>query len=76
MPLVVAGPGIPHGVREAPATTIDVTATILDLASAPLPEVDGASMVPTFAADRPWTVPVVTEGLQHLPHRSAASPTA
>ena len=32
VPLVVAGPGIPHGVRQTPVTTIDVTATILDLA--------------------------------------------
>ena len=58
VPLVVAGPGIPHGVREAPITTIDVTATILDLASASLPDVDGTSAVPAFAADRrgpcPW----------------------
>ena len=68
VPLVVAGPGIPHGVRDAPITTIDVTATILDLASASLPAVDGTSAVPAFAADRPWTVPVVTEGLQPLPH--------
>ena len=68
VPLVVAGPGIPHGVRDAPITTIDVTATILDLASASLPDVDGTSAVPAFAADRPWTVPVVTEGLQPLPH--------
>ena len=74
VPLVVAGPGIPHGVREAPATTIDVTATILDLASASLPEVDGASLVPTFDADRPWRVPVVTEGLQHLPHTVGGFP--
>ena len=68
VPLVVAGPGIPHGVRQTPVTTIDVTATILDLASASLPSVDGTSKVPVFAADRPWTVPVVTEGRQHLPH--------
>jgi arylsulfatase A-like enzyme len=68
VPLVVAGPGIPHGVRDAPITTIDLTATILDLASAALPDVDGTSAVATFAADRPWTVPVVTEGLQPLPH--------
>jgi hypothetical protein len=53
VPLVVAGPGIPHGVRDAPITTIDLTATILDLASASLPDVDGTSAVPTFAADRP-----------------------
>jgi N-acetylglucosamine-6-sulfatase len=69
VPLVVAGPGIPHGVRQAPVTTIDLTATIIDLAgAAPLPAMDGRSAVPAFAKDRPWTVPVVTEGLQHLDH--------
>ena len=69
VPLVVAGPGIPHGVRYAPVTTIDLTATIIDLAGAePLPAMDGRSAVPAFAKDRPWTVPVVTEGLQHLGH--------
>ena len=67
VPLVVAGPGVPHGVRRAPATTIDVTATVLDLASASLPGVDGSSLVPVFAEDRPWQVPVVTEGAQRLP---------
>ncbi len=76
VPLVVAGPGIPHGVRRAPVTTIDVTATILDLASASLPGVDGTSLVPLFAKDRPWTVPVVTEGAQHLPHDVGGFPGA
>ncbi len=75
VPLVVAGPGIPHGVRYAPATTVDLTATIVDLASAaPLPSMDGASLVPVFAADRPWSVPVVTEGLQNLPGRFGTRP--
>ncbi len=74
VPLVVAGPGIPHGVRQTPVTTIDVTATILDLASASLPSVDGTSKVPVFAADEPWTVPVVTEGLQHLPQAVGGFP--
>ena len=47
VPLVVAGPGIPHGVRQAPVSTVDLTATIIDLASAaPLPAMDGASKVP------------------------------
>jgi len=67
VPLVVAGPGIPHGVRQAPISTIDLTATLLDLGGASLPAVDGASKVPVFAQDQPWTVPVVTEGVQHLP---------
>ena len=76
MPLVVAGPGIPHGVRQTPVTTIDVTATILDLGSASLPAVDGTSKVPAFAADEPWAVPVVTEGAQRLPHEVGGFPGA
>ncbi len=76
VPLVMAGPGIPHGVRQSPATTIDVTATILELGSATLPDVDGSSMVPLFAEDRPWQVPVVTEGAQKLPHQLGGFPGA
>jgi arylsulfatase A-like enzyme len=76
VPLVMAGPGIPHGVRQSPATTIDVTATILELGSATLPDVDGSSMVPLFAEDRPWQVPVVTEGAQKLPHQLGDFPGA
>ncbi len=75
VPLVIAGPGIPHGVRQAPITTIDLTATIVDLAgSAALPAMDGRSAVPAFRRDRPWTVPVVTEGLQHLQHEVGGFP--
>jgi arylsulfatase A-like enzyme len=62
VPLVVAGPGIPHGVRDDPAKTPDLTATILDLAGAQAPRrADGRSLVPSFTADRGWTAPVVTE---------------
>ncbi len=75
VPLVVAGPGIPHGVRYAPISTVDLTATIVDLAgAAALPAMDGVSKVPAFAKDRPWDVPVVTEGLQHLPHTVGGFP--
>jgi N-acetylglucosamine-6-sulfatase len=64
VPLVMAGPGIPHGIRNDPSTTPGVTATILDLAGAKAPRsADGQSLVPSFAADRGWTAPVVTEGL-------------
>jgi arylsulfatase A-like enzyme len=76
VPLVIAGPGIPHGIRQTPVTTIDVTATILDLASASLPKVDGMSKVAAFTADQPWTVPVVTEGAQHLAHKVGGFPGA
>lgn len=65
VPLVVAGPGIQHGVRYAPATTADLTATVLELAQArPLPAMDGRSLLPAMVgADLPWTAPVLTEGL-------------
>ena len=64
VPLVIAGPGIPHGVRNDPAKTPDLTATILDLAGAKAPRRgDGRSLVPSFAADSGWTAPVVTEAM-------------
>ncbi len=64
VPLVIAGPGIPHGVRNDPAMTQDLTATILDLAGAKAPwPADGQSLVPSFGADRGWIAPVVTEGI-------------
>ncbi len=64
VPLVIAGPGIPHGVRNDPAKTPDLTATILDLAGAKAPRrADGQSLVPSFAADLGWAAPVVTEGI-------------
>jgi N-acetylglucosamine-6-sulfatase len=65
VPLQVAGPGIAQGVRYHPITTMDLTATILDLARArPLPEMDGSSVLDQMTGpDLPWTAPVVTEGL-------------
>lgn len=64
VPLVIAGPGVPQGVRNDPAKTPDLTATILDLAGASTPKrADGRSLVPSFTADRGWTAPVVTEAV-------------
>jgi len=65
VPLVIAGDGIPRGVRFDPVTTPGVTATIAELAGATsrMPfALDGVSMVPSIRRDRGWTVPVVTEG--------------
>jgi arylsulfatase A-like enzyme len=61
----VAGPGIEQGLRYVPITTMDLTSTVLDLAgAAPLPDMDGSSALPAMTGpDRPWTMPVVTEGL-------------
>lgn len=79
VPLVVAGPGIEHGVRYHPITTMDLTATVLDLAGArPLPRMDGDSKRALLTGpDQPWTVPVVTEGLikdVHVRKRSDLPP--
>jgi arylsulfatase A-like enzyme len=64
VPLVIAGPGVPRGIRDDPTKTPDLTATILDLAGARPPRpADGRSLVPSFVADRGWATPVVTEGI-------------
>jgi arylsulfatase A-like enzyme len=65
VPLQVAGPGIEQGLRYVPITTMDLTSTVLDLGgAAPLPDMDGSSALPEMTGpDRPWTMPVVTEGL-------------
>ena len=43
VPLLVAGPEVPHGRRYAPVTTFDLTATILDIAGGTLRGMDGES---------------------------------
>jgi N-acetylglucosamine-6-sulfatase len=73
VPFLVSGPGVPHGVRYDPVTSADVAATVLDLARARAPRpVDGASLVPSFAADRGWRRPVVLESLVSGPELNAA----
>ncbi len=63
VPFVITGPGIPRGTRFDPVSTVDVSATIAELAGAHMPyRPDGRSIVASFQADRGWTVPVVTEG--------------
>lgn len=78
VPLLVTGPGMRSGERRRdPASTVDVTATILDLAGATaamerrLPQ-DGRSLVPIArSGDEGWSAPVVSEG--HLwPAREGA----
>ena len=68
VPLLLAGPGVPHGVRNDPATTQDLNATILDLADAAPPRrADGRSLVPSFPGDTGWRHAVVTEGALEAP---------
>jgi arylsulfatase A-like enzyme len=64
VPLVASGPGIPRGERRYdPVTTVDLTATLLDLAGAVPPmEADGASQVATLRlGDQGWDRPILTE---------------
>lgn len=69
VPFMVTGPGMRSGERRTdPITTVDLTATILDLAGARPPHpADGISRLDTMRhGDRGWTVPVVTEAT-HMP---------
>lgn len=64
VPLLIAGRGVPQGVRYQPARTFDLSATILDLAGAEPPHpLDGHSLVDGFVADEAWAFPVITEGI-------------
>jgi arylsulfatase A-like enzyme len=64
VPLVVTGPGLRDGSRRFdPATTVDLAATVVDLAGAEPPHSpDGTSLVPTLdQGDRGWTRAVPVE---------------
>ncbi|RLV47582.1 DUF4976 domain-containing protein [Nocardioides mangrovicus] len=63
VPLVMAGPGVPHARRYDPVTTIDLAPTLAQYAGTTMPRTDGASFLPAVSnGDSGWTVPVVTEG--------------
>lgn len=66
VPLLVTGPGIrDRRTTYDPASTVDLSATILDLADARAPRrADGHSLVPTlYGGDRGWTTPVLYESI-------------
>lgn len=64
VPFVVAGPGIRHGVRFDPISTVDLAPTIASYAGATPPQpADGVDLRAQFIGpDRGWTRPVITEG--------------
>ncbi|GAA1916905.1 sulfatase [Nocardioides lentus] len=66
VPLVVTGPGFRSGgSRYDPVSTVDLAATVLDLAGARMPwALDGTSRVPSLERDRGWTQPVPTEAVR------------
>lgn len=54
VPLIVRGPGLPHGSRDHLVLLSDLAPTFVDLAGAEIPElVDGRSLVPLLAKDPP-----------------------
>ncbi|MFZ2015823.1 MAG: sulfatase-like hydrolase/transferase [Nocardioides sp.] len=62
VPLIMAGPGIPHGVRYDPVTVEDLAATLAGWAGTTLRNADGHSLRGTIAnGDQGWTRPVVLE---------------
>ncbi len=78
VPFLLTGPGVRSGeTRYDPITTVDVTATVLDLAGARPPRrPDGTSRWAQMrAADRGWQAPVVTEASHSLRPALAALPT-
>jgi arylsulfatase A-like enzyme len=56
VPLVIAGPGIPHGTNDDIVAAIDVAPTLYELGRAgDHPDVDGRSLVPLLEGkDPPW----------------------
>ena len=75
VPFLVTGPGLRSGTdRYDPISTIDVTATILDLANVRPPRrADGATRLPTMLrGDSGWSTAVVTESA--LPGRRRPAP--
>ena len=78
VPFLVAGPGIRHGKRYDPITSIDLAPTFADYAGLKgMPDADGVSLVRTIEkGDQGWNRPVVTEGMigdrsyvRHAPRR-------
>ena len=56
VPLLLAGPGVPQGVLDAPAGSIDTAATLLDALGLPaslLPDQQGLSLLALFRDARP-----------------------
>ena len=55
VPLVIAGPGIPHGRTSAFAYLMDLFPTFAKLADAKIPEdVEGLDLMPVIRGEKPW----------------------
>ena len=75
VPLLMTGPGLRTAQkRYDPISTVDLTATLLDLAGARAPRTaDGISRVPTLErGDQGWTTPIVSEAIATSPGHDPA----
>jgi arylsulfatase A-like enzyme len=64
VPLLVAGPGVPHGRRYDPVTTVDLAPTFAAYAGTRMSGADGTSILPLIrGGDEGWRRAVVTEGM-------------
>lgn len=67
VPLLVAGPGVPHGTRYDPVTVADLAVTLAATGDATLPGADGTGIDLTRTDDVGWHRPVVLESLMQVP---------
>jgi N-acetylglucosamine-6-sulfatase len=67
VPLVVSGPGVPHGTRYEPVTVTDLAVTLAATGGTRLPQADGAGIDLTTTRDAGWTRPIVLESLMQVP---------
>lgn len=67
VPFLISGPGIGHGRRFDPITTVDLAPTFAALAGiGPMPGADGVDLTRVIThGDRGWIRPVVTEGMMN-----------
>jgi arylsulfatase A-like enzyme len=72
VPLIIAGPGVHHGVNRGLASNLDIAPTIADLTGVVPPgPFDGTSLVPALTGTGP--VPTKSVLLEHLSMRLAPS---
>jgi N-acetylglucosamine-6-sulfatase len=64
VPFLIAGPGVPHGRRYDPITTVDMASTLAAYAGTTMSGADGTSLLPVIRdGDQGWTRAVVTEAM-------------
>ena len=67
VPLLVSGPGIPHGQRFDPVSVADLAVTLAATGGARLPRADGVGFDLTRTDDVGWNRAVVLESLMQAP---------